>query len=269
MKITPRYVINIKEFIVLLACIIVSLILIFSNKNSQVEAIKVLTLDLMGSLQGRLTFLTRNYSLEESNNFLRYQNTLLALENSQMRNALLENQRLRNLIGFQETNQFNLIAAKVIGGSFSGVMNNIVLDVGKQDSVKKNMPLVLPNGLVGKIYEVGKNYSTGQLLLDQNFRVSAKILRSGARGIVSWKGGRICNLDEIANRSDVKIGDLVMTSGYSEIFPEGIYIGRVLSASNNKRNFFMDIKVKPDVDFNTLEEVLVIMSPKTENFEVP
>ena len=265
MKLLPKHLFNFKEYFVLLLCIIISLFLIFSNKKSQIETIKILTLDLTGSFQSRLISLSRKSSLKEQNNFLRYQNTLLALENSRMREAILENQRLRKLIGFKKTTQYPLIAAKVTGGSFSGFMNNILLDVGKQDRVKKNMPVVIPEGLVGKIYQVGNNHSIVHLLLDQNFRVSGKILRSSIKGIISWKGGgQICDLDEIPNRSDIKVGDLVVTSGYSEIFPEGIYIGKVVTAVNTQRSLFMKIKVKPDVDFNRLEEVLVIMNKKPE-----
>ena len=144
-------------------------------------------------------------------------------------------------------------------------MNYIMLDVGLKNGVQKNMPIVLSDGLVGKIYQVSENHAFGHILLDQNFRVSAKVLRSGTKGIISWKRGQLCNLDEVPNRSDIQPGDLVVTSGFSDIFPEGLYIGKVSSAINTQRELFMKIKVKPDIDFNRLEEVLVILSEKKNN----
>jgi len=259
-----KSIVNYKEYFTLFLCILISLILLFSNSSRQIEAIKAETFDFMGTIQGKVNSIARKKSLEDKYNFLKNQNTLLALQNSQMRNAFLENQRLRKLIGFKESHPFNLKVAKVVGGSLSKFLNHIVLDVGLEDSVKKNMPLVLPEGLVGKIYHVGRNHSIGHLLLDQNFRVSAKIFRSGIKGIISWNGGKNCSLEEIPNRSDVQIGDSIMTSGFSDIFPEGIYIGKVVSAENTTRHLFMKINVKPEVNFLKLEEVLLILNKKTE-----
>lgn len=265
MKILPKQFINFKEYFVLLICLLISLILLFSNNTNQIETLKILTLDLMGSFQARITSFNRYSTLKDENDFLRYQNTLLALENSQMREALLENKRLRNLIGFKDRNKYHLIAAKVISVNFTGFMNHIFLEVGKEDGVKKHLPLVLPDGLVGRIYQVGRRHSIGHLLCDQNFRVSAEIQRSGIKGIIGWKSGQICELNEIPNRSDVRVGDLVVTSGYSEIFPEGIYIGKVISAVNTQRGLFMKIRVKPGVDFNKLEEVFIIINQKLKD----
>jgi len=256
---TDKFV-TLKEYLVLGGCIIFSLILIFSNNTKQIDAIKIFTIDFVGSIQSRLHSYKQYIALKSENKSLRLQNTILALENSRMRAAYLENERLRRLIGFKDRSQFKLVSAKVIGEKVSGFMNDILLDVGKKDSVKKNMPIVLPEGLVGKIYRAELNYSMGHLLIDQNFRVSAKVQQSGISGIISWKGGNFCDLNEIPNRSNVTPGDLIVTSGYSEIFPEGIYIGRVITAENSSRGLFMNIKVRPDFDFNKLEEVLVIIN---------
>lgn len=259
-----RHFINFKDYFILLSCILISLILIFSNKKSQIEALKELTLDWVGSFQSIFNTFSYYARLEEENKILRKQNTLLALENSRMRDAIVENKRLKTLIGFKNEYQSKLIAAKVIGGNFSGMMNYILLEVGKTDSIEKNMPMVLPNGLVGKIYRVGEKYSIGHILFDQNFRVSAKIQRTGIKGIISWDGGNICELREIPNRSDIRADDLVVTSGYSQIFPEGIYIGKIIYAENTKRSLSMEIRVKPDLNFNIIEEVLIIAGKNRE-----
>ena len=256
----PKKLTNFKEYIVLLACVLFSLLLIFSNRNEQLDAVKTFTIDFIGSLQARIAYFSKYAYIEEENRFLRHQNTLLALENSRMRAAQQENIRLKKLIGFKEQSDYKLIAAKVIGRNSSGFMNQILLDVGEKDSIAKNMPIVLPDGLVGKIYRVEENYSIGHLMLDQNFRVSAKVQRSSINGIIGWEDERVCTLNEIPNRSDVQLGDLVVTSGYSDIFPEGIYIGKIIIAENTQRDLFMNVKVKPDIDFNRLEEVLIIMN---------
>ncbi|MBD3290679.1 rod shape-determining protein MreC [candidate division KSB1 bacterium] len=249
---------NFKEYFVLLGCLLFSLLLIFSNRNEQLDAVKTFAIDLIGSVQARVAYFSKYAFLEQENKFLRHQNTVLALENSRMRAALQENIRLRRLIGFKEQSDYELVAAKVIGRNSSGFMNQILLDVGEKDSINKNMPIVLPDGLVGKIYRVEENFSIGHLILDQNFRVSAKVQRSSINGIIGWESERSCSFNEIPNRSDVQAGDLVVTSGYSDIFPEGIYIGKITDARDTQRDLFMNVTVKPDIDFNRLEEVLII-----------
>ena len=170
----------------------------------------------------------------------------------------LENRRLKALIGFEKNSGFQLKATRIIARQKKGFINDIVLGIGFKDSVSKNMPVVVPSGLVGKLYQVGKSRSNCQIMLDQNFRASAKIQRTRAKGIVDWKGGDLCFLNEVPKRSDVKIGDWLITSGYGEIFPAGLRIGRVVSVIEPARGLFMEIKIKPCVDFDKLEEVFVI-----------
>ncbi|MBN2010317.1 rod shape-determining protein MreC [candidate division KSB1 bacterium] len=253
-----RYITNIREYGILLGCILISLILLFSKSTPQLEAIKAKTLKMAGVFHSLNNSLSRHAHVEKTNQFLREQNTRLALENSRMRAAVLENERLRKLIDFKTDYPSKLIAARIIGGSTTGVINYILLESGENDGIRRDMPIVLPDGLVGKIIRVSPTHSMGHMLFDQNFRVSAKVQRSSIKGIISWQGGQTCILNEVPNRSDVKPGDRVVTSGYSQIFPEGIYIGTVEKAENTKRSLSMIITVRPEIDFDRLEEVLII-----------
>ena len=252
--------------------VIISLIIISSNNNRQIESFKMWMVGLICSMQERWNNVQTYINLRQDNEQLLLENTRLALENSAMSEMRLENERLRELVGFKEQNDFPLLAGRVIFRGTRGIINGIVLDVGEKDSVKKNMPLVVSDGLVGKIYQVGKNYSIGHLLLDRNFRVSAKVQRSRVEGIVNWEGDEFCLLKEVPKRSDVEVGDWIITSGYGEIFPPGIKIGQVIDTSESPRGLFMDIRVKPAADFEKLEEVLVIMKshPRTisEDIEI-
>jgi rod shape-determining protein MreC len=252
------YITNIREYGILLVCILVSLVLLFSNQSSQVEALKAMTLNAAGLTHAIHNALTRHARVDVENQFLREQNTRLSLENSRMRGALLENERLKKLIGFKADSPSLIVPAHVIGANSDGVINYILLNVGRRDGIRKDMPIVLPDGLIGKIYRVGETTAMGHILFDQNFRVSAKVQRTSIKGIISWQGGHLCTLNEVPNRSDVKPGDFVVTSGYSQIFPEGIYIGVVESVEDTKRSLSMEITVRPDIDYNRLEEVLII-----------
>jgi rod shape-determining protein MreC len=247
-----------KDYILHAVLVLISLIIISSNQNKQIQSFKMWMVGMIGTFQEKWNSVQSYLDLRQKNEQLLYENTRLALENSMMYEMRLENDRLKKLIGFKESSELRLIMARVIVKETKGFINGIVLDVGAQDGVAKNMPLVVSNGLVGKIYYAGKNQSIGHLLLDPNFRVSAKIQRSRVTGIVSWDGGEFCSLNEVPKRSDVQMGDSVITSGYGGIFPPGLIIGTVTEITESPRGLFLDVQIKPTVDFEKLEEVFVI-----------
>lgn len=252
-----------RDYILHAVLILISLILISSNQNRQIESVKMWMVGLLSFIQEEWKSIRTYRDLKQKNEELLLENTRLALENSAMYEMRFENERLRELIGFKQRKEIGLIAARVIVRNISGFINGLVLDIGQEDSVAKNMPLVVTDGLVGKIYQVGKKHSIGHLLLDRNFRVSAKIQRSRVNGILSWEGGEFCLLNEVPKRSDIQIGDSVITSGYGEIFPPGLRIGRVISVTESPRGLFMNIKVKPSANFEKLEEVFVVVEKRT------
>lgn len=258
-----RTITGFRNYILHAVLVLISLVIISTNQNRQIETFKMWMVGVLCSVQERWNHVQTYFDLKQKNDQLLLENTKLALENSAMLEMRLENERLRELIGFKERNELPLIATRVILRGTKGIINGIVLDVGSKDGVTKNMPLVVVDGLVGKIYQVGKNQSIGHLLLDRNFRVSAKVLRSRINGIISWERGEVCMLKEVPNRSDIQVGDWITTSGYGEIFPPGIIIGRVISASDSPRELFMNIKVKPSVEFEKLEEVFIIKEDRT------
>jgi rod shape-determining protein MreC len=111
---------------------------------------------------------------------------------------------------------------------------------------------------VGKIVRVDDNHSICQILLDRNAKVSAKIQRNRELGIVAWDGGNLLNMQYIAKTIVVQRGDVVVTSGYSQIFPENIKIGVISDVSLEVEGLFQNISIQPAVNFTQLEEVFII-----------
>ena len=254
-----------RDYILHAVLVLISLIFISSNQNKQIQTFKMWMVGMVCTFQEKWNAVQSYLDLRQKNEQLLIENTKLALENSAMHEMRLENDRLKKLIGFKESSKLRLIMARVIVKGAKGFINSVVLDVGTQDGVAKNMPLVVSNGLVGKIYQAGPDQSIGHLLLDPNFRVSAKIQRSRVTGIVSWDGGEFCSMNEVPKRSDVQKGDSVITSGYGEIFPAGLLIGTITEITESPRGLFSDIQLKPTVDFEKLEEVFVITENKVIN----
>jgi len=236
----------------------VSAILISSNDTGQIRTIRSLTVVVVGSLQEALNFIPQYFNLRQENAVLRELNLTLSEEVSRLREARLENLRLRNLLGFREKSPYGIISADIIGKTLQLFRNTITLNVGENDGVRVNMPLVNDEGLVGKIIATAPGYSIGQILLNKEMRVSAKIQRSRVDGIIRWDGGSQLAMQDVAKTLDVQAGDLVMTSEYSSLYPSGIKIGVVSATRQIPGSLFQAIDVTPGVDFTRLEEVFVI-----------
>ncbi len=247
-----------RDYLTLITAVLVSIILMFSNEGRQTETVRVWTLASFGVVLKKISILKEFNNIYEENLWLRRRSAELMLENSSLKEARLENQRLRQLLDFKFESQLDLIAAKVIGKRESGFVNSIILDAGGGDKIERNMAAVTAQGLVGKILQVGENYSIIELLLDRNFRVSAMVQRSRVNGIIKWIEGENVVLSEVPKRSDVNVGDLVITSGLSFIFPGGLAVGEVIDVDEENKGMFISITVKPAVDFTKLEEVFVI-----------
>lgn len=252
-----------KEYVTFLGAVLFSLFLIFTNDTIQLQTVRAWTFEGFGLLLDKLTFFREIKSLYEENRWLRQKNTELMLDNSRLMEAWLENQRLRQMLAFKSESQLDLTPAKVIGKGGNEFIHSVFLSVGSLDGVRKNMPVVTARGLVGKIYSEGPHYATAQLLLDRNFKVSAMIQRSRVTGIINWYGGNQIILAGVPKRSDVKVGDAVVTSGYSSIFPGGLKIGLVTQITEEAQDMFMKIIVKPVVDFTMLEELFVIKNQQS------
>jgi len=247
-----------RDYLTLITAVLVSLILMFSNEGRQTEAIRAWTLGSFGVILKKVSVLKELKNIYAENQWLRRRSAELMLENSSLKEAQLENQRLRQLMNFKSESQLDLVAAKVIGKRESGFVNSAILDAGGREQIERNMAAVTAQGLVGKILQVSKNHSILELLLDRNFRVSAMVQRSRVSGIVKWIEGENVVLAEVTKRSDVKVDDLVITSGLSFIFPGGLAVGKVIDIEEEKIGMFMAITIKPAVDFTRLEEVFVI-----------
>ena len=247
-----------KEYLVAGVLLAVSVALLALNDDTQIRTIRTVTVVAVGALQDALGIIPNYFDLRHENRVLRELNVTLADEVNRLREARLENLRLRQLLGLKERGQFGFVAANVIGKNLQLLRNTVTLDAGERSGVKMDMPIVTENGLAGKIVATSTGYAVAQILFNKEIRVSAKIERSRVGGIIRWDGGSMLALQDVAKTLDVQTGDVIITSEYSSFFPPGIRIGVVTAARGAEGSLFQSIEVKPAVDFSRLEEVFVI-----------
>ncbi|MGA9115324.1 MAG: rod shape-determining protein MreC [Bacteroidota bacterium] len=247
-----------KEYVLLSLCITASVFLLAASDNSQMHRIRAVTIGGLGRAQDLLGFLPNYFSLQNENRALRELNVTLADEAARLREAGLENARLRRLLGLKDRDSPRAIPAEVVGKSLQLLRNTVTLNVGTADGVRPGMPIVTGEGLVGRVVAAGEDYCVGQILLNTGFRVSAKVQRGRVDGIVAWEGGDRLLLKNVAKTLDVQPGDAVITSEYSSLFPPGLRIGLVRSTSQEPGALFQDVEIEPAVDFFRLEEAFVL-----------
>lgn len=246
-----------KEYAILSALLIVSLVLLALNDNTQINHIRGITTVMLGLAQERVAFIPRYFGLRSENDVLRRINIDLADEASQLREAKLENIRLRQLLTIKETIPYKLVAGKVVGKNLTLLRNTLTLNIGTADGVQVGMPVAGDGGLVGVISMVNNHYSTIRILLNIDLRASAKIQRSRVDGIIAWDGKSL-TLNNVAKTLDVRAGDVVITSEYSSMYPPGIRIGIVHEVQEQQGTLFKKVFITPSVDFVKLEEVFVL-----------
>lgn len=247
-----------KEYAVLTAFLILSFVLMALNDNAQIKQMRTIATVGLGVLQQQLSFIPRYFRLAEENELLRRMNLQMADEVSRLREAKLQNLRLRQSMGLNEVLPFPVLAANVVSKNLTMLRNTLTIDIGSAAGVAETMPVVSPEGLVGIVVAVSEHYAIVNILLNTEFRVSAKSQRSRVDGIVS-SNGKETFLKNVANSQDVQVGDAIITSNYSNMFPEGIRIGVVESVDISPGSMLKRIKLMPGVDFVGLEEVFVVL----------
>ena len=201
-------------------------------------------------------------NVRKENTALRKELNTLRMENSRYRELLFTHARLKALFQFKQSLNIPSVAAQVIGLDPTGWFRSVILDKGSHAGIMVDMPVVNSSGVVGRVVSVSPHYAKVLLLTDQNSAVDSLIQRSRDRGMVRGLKTDVCALDYMIKTSDVRVGDIVVTSGLGGVYPKGIPIGEVTKVEDTPGDLFRHITVKPAVDFSRLEEVLVILRKK-------
>lgn len=173
---------------------------------------------------------------------------------------LKENERLKKLLEFKESVSYEVVAASVIGRDPAYWFRTLFINKGAKDGIEENMAVIHDEGLVGHIIEVLPTYAKVQLIIDMNSRVGALSQKTREMGILKGGGQESCWLDYLPKKTALQKGDKVISSGMGSLYPKGILIGEVEKIEFKKRGLYQTAKVKPFVNFNMIEEVLVLRS---------
>ena len=268
---------------VLIILVLLSLAAIALDQNEDLLPIEDLALRFVVPVQGKLTSLANSIrdltqatqdirELHRRNEELQGLADSLMIENVRLKEIESENETLRRLLGFTQANPTHSYKAaevkgRVIGRDPSNFLSYLTIDSGSQQGIEKGMPVVTERGLVGRTTDVGSNWAKVMLIIDPSSSVNALIQSSRATGVAEGQVGESLLMKYIPQGETVNVNDIVLTSGLGGNFPQKLIIGQVTAVHQRDIEMFQQADIRPTVDFNNLEIVLVITNFSPADFE--
>jgi rod shape-determining protein MreC len=202
-------------------------------------------------------FALQNTSRE--NERLRRENDTLKLQLNQLQSKSAEADRLATLLNFRQSHQnIPMLGARVIGASADTATQSVYIDRGERDGIHRNMAVITPDGVVGKIVESYGNAAQVLLLTDKESGVGAMLAESRIQSPIGGTGEPLLAMKYVANDDTVNVGEHVVTSGMDRIFPRDLPVGTVTQIKAG--NPFKTIRIQPAANLERLEEVIVLLS---------
>lgn len=239
--------------------------IISSGVGSVISPLQKIVYNINDKIKGSFEFFL-NFSK------VKQENEELASKNAELENKLIEynrmkdeNIRLREMFNYSEANKnYNYIGCNIIGYSGGNISEGYIIDKGTKDGVEKDMIIITPVGLVGKVTKAERNSSIVQTILNQNIAVASMVESTREttgilQGITDNKNKNLTKLSNIPIDSEIKEGDVILTSGLGGMYPQEIRIGEVVSVEVDSVGIMKTATVKPYVDFTKLEELFVVV----------
>ena len=249
------------HILVFFTLLILAFILIYKNNNYQHFVISTTTQKITGPVQKFANNIHKQLHYAKENAYLAQQNIELLKEKERM--FIFSEDSVYSVFsgeGKRKRRMYDLTTAHVVFNTINKTYNYIIIDKGRNDGITPDMAVLSPNGIAGVVSDVSDNFSTVISLLNPNSRVSARIVPVNQIGTVAWIGHdpSVAQIIDMPQHLMVAVGDSVVTSGYSDVFPKDILIGTVIEKYDNPNNTFLTIKIRIATDFRNLNNVYLI-----------
>ena len=194
---------------------------------------------------------------ERENERLKEETGQLKLENSITNELIIENERLRELLGFRKLHPPSSVMAQVIAKESSPSSRTVTINKGADDGIQKDMAVIAPTGIVGRVQAVLSGTAKVILLTDPGNTLAVRVQRNREEGLLE---GKIisCALKYVSYYADIQEGDLLVTSGLDGIYPKGLPVATVTKVTRHEASAFQTVVAEPAVRFSRLEEALVL-----------
>ena len=253
------FIIKNKDHFVFFFSIILSSTLLFNNENEEMSVIRGFATDIVSFLSSPMVKVKSLAIVSEENQYLREKNLQLNLELESILYAADENKKLRDLLDFKRDTKLKIVPARIINKGIQTNLNSLTIDIGSKNGLLSNQAVLTPEGIIGKTVQVCQSSSLVQSISDNNFRLSVRIMPSGAVGILRWHSNSMCKVYEVQKNVEINIGDRVITSGFSKIYPPKLPVGVVSGVYDERGSYQKVVNVEIQSDFESIQNVFVVI----------
>src|SRR5574337_159313 len=194
--------------------------------------------------------------VKEENDSLKGAISALHEENNRLKEEVSLNNRLRELLAHKETLPYKTIAASITGFNIDRWARTVTINKGSAEGISNDLAVISPEGIIGKTIEVNRHTSRVILASDLRSDIDALVQRTRVKGVIEGSGGEDLIFKYIRQVDNVQVGDAVVTSGLSGVFPKGLVVGEITKVEKGKDNFFKYVEVRPKAEVRKTEEVL-------------
>jgi rod shape-determining protein MreC len=262
-----------RAFVLLLAVLAAALLILPESNDGPLKTMGGALVTMAGHPLKALDSLTQGIDsiwsryialrhVQDENLNLRREIAMLQEEASRLRERAAGSDRLRELLNLKEELPYTTIAARVIARDPTNWYRSIVINKGQDDGIGVEMGVMTPSGAVGRVVKVQRQLAIVLLIIDRNNAITGLVQRTRDEGIVEGTEKGWAWIKYLPLLSNVKVGDIVVTSGMAGGFPRGLPIGRITRIERREAELFLSAEIQPDTDFGRLEEVLVITTPR-------
>ncbi|MXY07019.1 MAG: rod shape-determining protein MreC [Rhodothermaceae bacterium] len=253
---------RLRDYALLSALLIISLIFMTNANQPLMRGIRSQALQIAGKVEYRMAWAAMALRAFNENQALRDAHRGLTSELARLRVVDIENQVLRQALDWKNNSDLETVAARIVAREPFGTTNFFTLDVGSVDGIEVNMAVVSHLGILGRVIDVSRNYSTVLPHLHSQFHVPAMIDTLRVIGIISGEGNEpdVLELKEIVVSADVQNGQRVVTHEASGIFPPNMPIGTILESNRQAGSNYWQIKVTPAAPLSTAHFAFVILN---------
>ena len=238
---------------------------ISSSVSTVVSPLQKIVYNINSRVKETVDFFLNFSEVKLENEELKKKNTKLANELIEYESLKDEVERLREALNFTESkNNYKYVGVNIIGYSGNSLSDGYIIDKGSNDGIDKNMVVVSSKGLVGKVTKVASNFAIVQSILNENIAVAVMDQQTREatgvlQGLSDKKDNNMTVVYNLPISSDVKEGDIIITSGLGKIYPKEIPVGTVVSVEEDNVRVMKSALVEPFVNFNEVEELFVVI----------
>ncbi|MEP0714307.1 rod shape-determining protein MreC [Algoriphagus sp.] len=261
-----QFLYSLRSFLLFVLLEVLAISLIVSNNSPQGAAFYNSSSAITGSVLKTRSDVLDFFSLAEANEALVTENARL-LEVQKIIKAIPDSTAIP--LDSALSVQFNFRGARIISNSLRFGQNHLTLNKGSKDGIKPGMGIFNEQGVIGRVKSVSENYSVGISLLNTGYTLSSKIKTNNSFGTTNWDGkdSKHAKLLYVASHVMANVGDTIVTTGFSHVFPEGIQIGVISSVEKGENPNFLDIVIELSTDFSSAHYVYLVENTQSNELD--